>query len=279
MTRACWNRLVAIVAVLGVAPLAVARAQECFPFGPGERLSYAVRAATLGAKGKATMSVAGPELVRGRVALVLRSEASVGVLSLRGTDRSASWIDPMRFASLRFVQVELNVLSRASDSVEIMPEEQKWFRSNGRTGDTMSDTPLDVLSFIYFLRTLPFDRDTAWSFDRHFDAARNPALVRFAGRDTVTTPAGRFPVISVEMRVNDKEHYGGDGVIHLLLSDDARRTPVRIQSVMPTAGTTVFTLTAQANSTGGPCPLVAAPLIATPERNSRPESLKEEHNR
>jgi hypothetical protein len=210
------------------------------------------------------MWVTGPELVRGRVAIVLRSYASAGVGFVRGTDRTTSWIDPVRFASLRFVQHERHVLSKASDSVEILPEERRWVRADGRTGSTLSDAPLDVLSFIYFLRTLRFDRDTAWTLNRHFDADRNPTAVRLAGRDTLDTSAGRFPVFSVEMFVRDPEHYGGEGVIRLHFSDDARRLPVRIQSVMPVVGTTVMTLSAISRTDGSPCP--AATGTATPIR-------------
>ena len=257
MNLAVSLRFLATVVVLGTSSAPPVLAQSCLPFGPGEILTYGIRVATMGAKGQTRMWVTGPELIRGRTTIALRSEASVGVGFLNGSDRTVSWLDPLTFAALRFTQHERHIIARSSDSVEIYPEERRWERSGSRRGVIASDAPLDVLSFIYFLRTLPFQIDSSWTFNRHFDDARNPTTVRVVGRDTISTPAGRFPVWSVEMRVRDKEHYGGDGVIKLLFSDDSRHLPVRIQSVMPIVGTTVMTLAAVAHDTGSPCPLVA----------------------
>ena len=106
----------------------------------------------------------------------------------------------------------------------------------------MANAPLDELSFIYFLRTLPLLDDSARTFVRHYDSDRNPVTVTVVGRDTLKTRAGEFPTIIVEMRVRDPRHYQGDGVIRINLSDDARRLPVRIESRMPVFGATVLTL-------------------------------------
>jgi hypothetical protein len=255
MTRSTRIALLA-VAFVGV-PAATTGAQTCLPFGPGEHLTYAVRAAMMGAKGETRMWVTGPELVRGRMTFALHSDASVGVGFIKGTDRTVSWIDPVRFAALRFTQVERHVISRGSDSVEIYPEERRWERSRGRTGETLSDAPLDILSFIYRLRTLPLGPDSSWTFSHHFDVARNPTTVRVVGRDSITTPAGVFQVWDVEMRVRDKEHFDGDGVIKLLVSADSLRLPVRIQSVMPTVGTTVMTLKTIRHDSAAACPLAS----------------------
>ena len=62
------------------------------------------------------------------------------------------------------------------------------------------------------------------------------------GRETLTTVAGTFSTIIVELRVKDPRHYRGDGTIRLNLTDDARRLPVRIESQLPVFGATVLTL-------------------------------------
>jgi hypothetical protein len=95
------------------------------------------------------------------------------------------------------------------------------------------------------MRQLPLDIDSTYSFDRHFEMERNPVTVRVLGRETVTTKAGEFRTIVVEMRVRDQARYrksGGEGVLRFFLSDDAHRIPVRIESAMPVFGTAVFTL-------------------------------------
>lgn len=261
MTRALHSVLIAATATLGLAfapRLRSQDAQSCPPFGPGEQLQYSVRAATMGAKGETRMWVSGPEVIRGRSVIVLRSEASVGVAFFRGSDRSASWIDPVKFAALRFTQTERHLIGRITDSVEIYPDERRWERSNNRAGTLSSNAPLDVLSYIYLLRTLPLGTDSTWTFNRHVDAARNPTSVHVIGLDSITTPAGAFQVWNVEMRVRDTDHYDREGVIKVLISTDSQRIPVRIQSVMPTAGTTVMTLASITRGTGSNCPLFAA---------------------
>lgn len=235
--------LVSLTAALLAAPSAGAQS-SCLPFGPGERLEFHVRAAKLGARGKLVMSVNGPEELRGRATLVLRSEASVGVGFIKGSDKSASWIDPARLATMRFTQQERHVVSRGSDSVEVFPDERRWERSEGRNGETLTSDPLDVLSYIYFLRTLPLAAGATWTLNRHLDSDRNPTIVAVIGRDSIESAAGRFAGWKVEMHVRDKDHYGGVGTLKLLISDDERRLPVRIESVMPMVGVAVMTLNA-----------------------------------
>lgn len=223
-----------------------------------------MRAAKLGARGKLVMSVNGPEELRGRAALVLRSEASVGVGFIKGSDKSASWIDPTRLATMRFTQHERHVVSRSSDSVEVFPDERRWERSEGRKGETLTNDPLDVLSYIYFLRTLPLDAGATWTLNRHLDSDRNPTIVAVIGRDSLETSAGRYAGWKVEMHVRDKDHYGGSGTLKLLISDDERRLPVRIESVMPYVGAAVMTLSA----------VTPAPAVSCSVQASRQGSQK-----
>ena len=88
-----------------------------------------------------------------------------------------------------------------------------------------------------------FKHKSAFSFDRHFEMARNPTLVRVIGRETLETRAGTFRTIVVDMEVKDGR-YGSGGTIRLHLSDDVRRLPVRIESSIPMAGRAVLLLTA-----------------------------------
>src|SRR3712207_8953378 len=95
---------------------------------------------------------------------------------------------------------------------------------------------------MYFVRTLPLTEGATYRLDRHFEAHRNPASVRVIGHETVTTSAGEFRTIVVELRVRDPRRYRGEGVIRMNLSDDERRLPVRIESTMPIIGNAVLTL-------------------------------------
>ena len=236
--------------VLQLLATATAGAQATeLPFVVGERLQYRVSAGRLGSIGEGVMSVEGPAEIRGTSALVLRSVIQARVGLFKTTERSESWIDPTRMAALRYTKRARGPFSRGDQRVELFPDDQRWEDQRGRVGESPTNEPLDELSFIYYLRTLPLHADTDDRVVRHYDRDRNPVTVRVLGHDTVRTKAGTFPTIIVEMRVKDPQRYGGDGVIRLHLSDDAYRYPVRIESSVPVLGTTVLTLEAYVRPT------------------------------
>jgi hypothetical protein len=213
------------------------------PFEIGERLHYRVSVGKLGTVGEGEMSIGGPEAVRGTETLVLTSEISAKFGFVKKTERAESWIDPTRMAALRYEKRTRGAFTRDDEQhVEIYPQDQRWKDDRGRQGQSPTSAPLDELSFIYYLRTLPLDADSVRQVVRHYDSARNPISLRVTGRDTVRTNAGTFPTIVVEMRVKDPRRYGGEGIIRLHLSDDAFRYPVRIESAVPLLGATVLTL-------------------------------------
>jgi hypothetical protein len=210
------------------------------PFRVGERLVYEGRVRGIGGRG--TMWIAGPVTVRGVATYELHFDffARVGPLSV--SQKSTSWLDPERMAAMRFEKRERHLLARREEAVDLFPDEQRWRAKDGATGDSPTTAPLDELSFIYFIRTLPFTSDSTLRFARHFDAERSPTFVRVLGREQVDTPAGSFSTVVVEMRVRDPQHYKGEGRIRFSISDDRCRLPVRIESTIPDAGTVVLTL-------------------------------------
>ena len=247
------------MAAFGVLTLSqsVAMAQSAhLPFGPGERLTYRVRVSRFGSIGKMTMSVEGPVSVRDVEAYVLRLDLRARVGFLTAVDRTASWIDPERMASLRFHKHERHLLARHDERVELFPEDRRWERVPRDSGVSPTDAPLDELSFMYFVRTLPLVADTTYELTRHFEPGRNPVLVKVVRRERIETEAGSFPAVLVELHVKDPRRYRGMGVISIHLSDDGNRLPLRIASVMPLLGSTVLTLIAHA---------YAEPAIASPQ--------------
>ena len=174
--------------------------------------------------------------------MLLRSDMRAGVGILTGSGRSRSWLDSRRMTSLRFAKDERKVLSRHREAVEVYPDERRWTAADGRSGTSTTDAPLDELSFIYFIRTLPLAPAAEFSFTRHFERGRNPVKVRVVRRESTTVPAGTFSAVVVEMRVKDPRHYRGEGVIRLHLTDDECRVPVRIESDVPGIGKTVLEL-------------------------------------
>jgi hypothetical protein len=146
---------------------------------------------------------------------------------------------------VRLSLTEQNPLARHDESVDLYPDEKKWKSVNGETGKSPSNTPLDELSFMYFIRTLPMTPGATYRFDRHFDAAQNPTMVSVIRREVIPTPMGELPVILVEMRVRDPLHYKGEGVIRIHLTDDDCRLPAKSESTMPVVGTAILTIDSQ----------------------------------
>jgi hypothetical protein len=239
-------------ALVAAVPLALAsqptqpdHADESAPFSRGERLTYQVSLANGSKVGTASMWIDGPVDVRGTSTLLLRFDSRIRYLLVPAVSSSSSWFDPARQAALRFVKEERNPLSHHDESIELYPEDRRWKSADGETGVSPSDRPLDELSFMYFIRTLPLTPGAIYHFDRHFDSSRNPSVVSIIRREVIPTPMGEIHVVRIEMRVRDPRHYEGEGIIRIHLSDDECRLPVRIESKLPVIGTAILTLASE----------------------------------
>jgi hypothetical protein len=219
-----------------------ARATDSLPFGDGERLTFLIHTAKFGNVGKAVMTLAGPVDVRGVETSVASFDASAGVAFLKGKDATKSWIDLRRMTALRYEKTEHRPFSSARDSVEIYPDLHHWDAIHGDSGTTVSDAPLDDLSFIYFLRTVTLAPDSLYSFDRHYDQRRLPTTVRVVKHETLTTPMGAFNTVKYEMRMVDARDFKERGVLFLWISDDRCHLPIRIETVMAVLGDGIMTL-------------------------------------
>jgi hypothetical protein len=233
------------LAVAALACSAVpARAQApraAFPFAPGEACTYR-GSGPLGRMGSGTFAVDADQ-VDGKPAWLLRFDfrGRLGIVSVENHTRS--WFDPAETASFRFTKMERSPISTRRQDVRMDPRSRRWTGMQ-ENGAMPTSAPLDELSFVYFLRTLRLADGDTYSFDRHYDTARNPVRVRVVSRGPVRVPAGEFPAVQVEMRVRDAHHYDREGVILIHFTDDARRIPLRMESRIPLAGRMVLSLEA-----------------------------------
>jgi hypothetical protein len=232
----------ATLALCAIAVSASAQSPAELPFAPGEKFEYTGRV-HVGVSGRGTLRVDGPSQLRGTTVWTLHSDMEGKLGFIRASDRAVSWIDPVHMSALRYTSRERHVLSKHDDDVSIFASEKRWSAEGGLEGPLVSDQPLDELSFLYFLRTLPLADEAELNVSRHFDAARNPTIVRVVGREDIDVEAGRFHAVVVEMRVRDARRYKGEGVIRIHLSDDACRLILRLESNMPDAGKATLSLT------------------------------------
>ena len=247
-----------IALLLSLGSVVGAQAPNAVPFGAGERLYFTVRS-KLGTVGRAVMAINGAAELAGTRTLLASFSTRIHVAFMRGGTEGRSWIDPLRMASLRYVEDEYRPFASVRDSVEIDPAGQRWTGLKGDGGFTATDKPLDELSFIYFLRTVDLARDSLYSFDRFYDKRRTPTTVRLVRRDTLRASFGNVSVVVLDMMVKDKIGRGGDKTIRLWLSDDPCRVPVRIESSLPYLGLGIMTL----DSASTPACVAASPARAT----------------
>jgi len=226
-------------AVLLAATAAGQRGPAAFPFAPGEACVYRGNG-PLGRMGSGTFAV-DADAASGGWLLRFDFRGRMGPVGVENHTRS--WFDPAETASIRFTKMERSPVSTRRQDVRMDPRSRRWTGMQ-EDGAMPTGAPLDELSFVYFLRTLRLAAGDTYSFDRHYDTARNPVRVRVVGRGRVTVPAGEFAAVQVEMRVRDAHHYDREGVILIHFTDDARRIPLRMESRIPVAGRMVLSLEA-----------------------------------
>jgi hypothetical protein len=210
------------------------------PFGPGDQCVYRGSSA-LGRIGTGVMAV-DAEQVDGRSVYLLRFDFRGRIGPMTVEDHTRSWFDPADMASLRYTKRERTPVSSRTQDVRMDRAARRWTAADNTSGSMVTNSPLDELSFLYFIRTLPLENGASYSLTRHFEAGRNPVTVKVIGRGPIRVPAGQFTAIEVIMRVKDPARYGGEGVIQLHLTDDARKVPLRIESSVPRAGRMVLSL-------------------------------------
>lgn len=219
------------------------------PFRVGETLNYRAKIGTF-AGGAGEMRVDRVVAVRGRDTYLLQFNFKGGAGPIRMEGNSSSWLDPETMTAMRFHKQERSPLGTSTERVEIFPAQGIWRNEDGQEGRMATRLPLDELSFLYYIRTLPLTAGASYGAERHFDTSRNPVVITVTGRERVRVPAGEFETIVVEMRVPEGPHVSEGSVIRLYLTDDAWRVPVRIESSVRILGRVVFQLESSDRQTG-----------------------------
>lgn len=207
------------------------------PFGPGERLAYRVDLGVFGHVGNGAMEVLKVDTLHGHPVYHLRFDLKGGVLFAKVEDRLQSWMDVSLLTSRRFEQDQREVRYKRHRIFDFFPEERRWERvDKDDEGELHTDEPLDDVSFIYFVRTLPLEVGQTYTFDRYFKEDGNPVTVQVLRKETVTVPAGTFETIVVRPIIKTKGLFGDGGEAEIYFTDDHRRLIVQLKSRVPVIG-------------------------------------------
>jgi hypothetical protein len=207
------------------------------PFGAGERLGYKVSLGMFGEVGSGAMEVLGVDTIHGHPTYHLRFTLKGGVLFAKVNDTLQSWLDVSTLSARRFEQNQKEVNYRRHRTFEFYPEQGIWKRlENGETGELATPEPLDDVSFLYFIRTIPLEVGETYTFDRYYKESGNPVIVQVLRKETVTVPAGTFKTIVVRPIIKTKGLFGEGGEAEVYFTDDHRRLVVQMKSKVPVIG-------------------------------------------
>ena len=201
------------------------------PFGVGERMTYRVRLGIVGEVGIGSLEVAELDTVQGRPSYELRFKLEGGIPFAKVNDDFRSWLDVQSLVSRRFKQDQHEVKYKRQRTFEFYPEERRWQRLDiNESGVLPTNEPLDDVSFLYFIRTLPLEVGKTYTFNRYFKEDGNPVTVKVLRKQTVTVPAGKFNTIVVQPIIKTKGLFSEGGQAEVYFTDDHRRILVQLKS-------------------------------------------------
>ena len=243
MVASCERRLCRVVSVTSVAlartialvvlPLSMARAPshgglQRTPFGVGERLEYGVSFGPLHV-GSAEMSVIGVDTLDGQPAWHAVLAISGGIPLFHVRDSSSSWFSPGSFTSHRFVQRLREGRYHADRDFRMDPSHGVYMQ-DAKVDSLPSDDPMDDISMLYYVRTLPLADGDRYELRRYFQATGNPIVIRVLRREHVTVPAGSFDAVVVEPSIATPGIFAQGGHAEVWLSADSARLLLQLKA-------------------------------------------------
>ena len=222
------------------------------PFGPGERLTYNVKIGIINS-GSAHMEVLGIDSIREEPSYHLEMSLKGSLLfgAVQVNDHYQSWLGTRSVSSHRYIS-DVNQLTYSRyRNFEFRPEEMSWEETeSGDMGRLATALPLDDISFLYFVRTLPLEIGQTYTLPRYFKKEGNPVVIKVEGKREVEVPAGTFNTIDVRPIIKTRGLFSEGGEAELYLTDDDNKHLVYLRSKIPIVGS--VTLHLESISEGSP---------------------------
>lgn len=214
----------------------IERRVAAVPFGPGENLEYEVKLGWFSV-GSGFLKVMEVDTVRGRQTYHVVMGMEGGIPLARVNDRFESWLDVEDLKSHRFIQDVHEVRYHRFRQYEFYPDEMRYERLDTDSGGELaSSEPLDDISFVYFVRTLPLEVGQTYTLNRYFRESGNPVVIHVLRKERVEVPAGTFDTVVVRPIIQTRGLFSEGGEAEIYFSDDERRLVVRLESKVPVVG-------------------------------------------
>ncbi len=199
-------------------------------FGAGEKLVYNVQYGLITA-GEATLEIRNVANIGGRPCYRIVSDARTNDFFSKFfevRDRYESYMDTTELYSLRYSKHIREGKFKRDESVDF---DQVAHRAIYK--DKVVPIPprvQDVLSAMYYVRTLPLEVGQSISLANHTDKKNYPLVIKVHARERVKVDAGEFDCLVVEPILRGPGIFTQKGRLTVWVTDDARRMPVLMKS-------------------------------------------------
>lgn len=216
--------------------VAATSARARVPWGPGERADYELSTGVFGNVGAGFLEVAGIEDVRGHdtyhIQLGVKGSVLFGAFKLE--DRFQTWMDVGTLVSRRFQKNQVEDDFVRNRTYDFYPENLTWhWVERDRSGLLPSREPLDEVSMLFLVRTLPLKVGETYTFNRYFKSEDNPVRIEVVRKERVKVPAGEFDTIVVRPIIKTDGIFGEESDLEVYFTDDERRILVQMHSKAP----------------------------------------------
>lgn len=204
------------------------------PWGPGEEMNYKVEWGIFGEVGYGRLAVAALDSMHGHPTYNIQLTIKGGVLFAKVDDLLQTWLDATSLVSRRSDQKKHEVNYKRHKIVDFFPEEGRWdeITNANNDGELASAEPLDDISFLYFVRTLPLEVGKSYTFNRYWKDSGNPVVVNVLRKDSLKIGEDMYRTIVVKPIVQTEGIFAEDGEAEVHFSDDSRRLIVHLRAKM-----------------------------------------------
>lgn len=199
-------------------------------FREGEKLIYSVQYGIVNA-GEAVLEIRNIANLDGRPCYHIISNArsnEVFSVFFRVRDRFESFMDTTELFSLRY-EKHLREGKYKKDEVVFFDQVNHKAIYKDKVVPIPPRTQ-DVLSALYYVRTLPLEVGQSIGLANHTDGKNYPLVVKVLRKETVKVEAGEFDCVVVEPLLKTSGVFRHKGKLTVWLTDDKNRIPVLMKS-------------------------------------------------
>jgi hypothetical protein len=200
------------------------------PFGEGEKLVYDVQYGIINA-GEASLEIRNISIYEGIPCYNIVSNArtnDVFSVFFKVRDRFVSLMDTTDLVSIRY---ETNIREGGFRRQESVVFDQKAHRAYYDDKDVpIAPRTQDVLSSMYYVRTLPLEPGQNIALANHTGGKNYPLLIKVLGKERVTVEAGTFDCLIVEPFLRGPAIFQQKGRVTVWVTDDEYKIPVLVKS-------------------------------------------------